>query len=256
MRPLRHGATGKDEELPGSYLESDRQKEAAYMRDHEYRFREIVSVLPVSSESLRVLDIGTTPNTLRIKKLRPGFDVWTVDLTDLLRDRCESIGVQVRTCGLANESLPFVDGYFDLVVFTEVLEHLFCPPSAVLREIRLVLRDNGSMILSVPNIATLYNRIKLLLGATPLPSPDGQMMRGWVHGYGHIHEYTAKEIASVLEGSGFKIVSRRLLQERISTVLNDDGTSGLHTALRVVCGAAAFIIPSFRTTILLHCNAA
>jgi SAM-dependent methyltransferase len=139
-----------------AFLELDKFREAAYMREHGYRFRAIARALPVSSEQLRVLDIGTTPNTLLIKKLRPSFDVWTLDLTDLLGDRCEASGVHLRTCDLGNEPIPFEDGFFDLVIFTEVLEHLFGPPSDVLRETRRILRDSGGLILSVPNIATLY----------------------------------------------------------------------------------------------------
>jgi hypothetical protein len=46
---------------PGAFLELDKTREAAYMREHGYRFRAIAHALPVSSEQLRVLDIGTTP---------------------------------------------------------------------------------------------------------------------------------------------------------------------------------------------------
>ncbi len=188
-----------------AFLELDESREAAYMREHGYRFRALESALPALARGLRVLDIGTTPNTLVIKKLRPDFDVWTLDLTDLLRDRCKACGVHLCTCDLGNEPMPFEDSYFDMVIFTEVLEHLFGPPTDVLRETRRVLCDDGRLILSVPNIATLYNRVKLLLGATPLPNPDEQMKNGWVHGYGHIHEYTAKEIESLVTNSGFTI---------------------------------------------------
>ena len=226
------------------------------MREHGYRFRAIAGALPVSSKQLRVLDIGTTPTTLLIKKLRPNFDVWTLDLTDLLKDRCEARGVHLRTCDLGNEPIPFEDGFFDLVIFTEVLEHLFGPPSDVLREIRRILRDNGGLILSVPSIATLYNRVKLLLGATPLPNPDEQMKRGWVHGYGHIHEYTAKEIASLVENCGFTITERRFLQERVCAVFDYGGTGRLHALLRVGCRLVALAVPSFRTTIWMRCDCA
>jgi SAM-dependent methyltransferase len=240
----------------GAFLELDEAREAAYMREHGYRFRALERALPVSSERLRVLDMGTTPNTLRIKKLRPNFDVWTLDLTDLLGDRCEAGGVRLRTCDLGNEPIPFEDGFFDLVIFTEVLEHLFGPPSDVLRETRRILRDGGVLILSVPNIATLYNRVKLLLGATPLPNPDQQMKKGWVHGYGHVHEYTAKEIASLVENCGFTISERRFLQERVGAVFDYAGTGRLHTLLRAGCRLLALGVPSFRTTIWMKCDCA
>jgi SAM-dependent methyltransferase len=210
----------------------------------------------VAGRSSQTGSLGTTPNTLLIKKLRPDFDVWTLDLTDLLSDRCEARGVHLRTCDLGNEPIPFEDGFFDLVIFTEVLEHLFGPPSDVLREIRRILREGGGLILSVPNIATLYNRVKLLLGATPLPNPDEQMKRGWVHGYGHVHEYTAKEITSLLENCRFTITERRFLQERVRAVLDYEGTGRLHALLRVGCRLVALAVPTFRTTIWMRCDRA
>ena len=239
-----------------SFLELDEGREAAYMREHGYRFRALERALPAPDRGLRVLDIGTTPNTLVIKRLRPNFDVWTLDLTDLLKDRCEACGVHLRTCDLGNEPMPFEDSYFDMVIFTEVLEHLFGPPSDVLRETRRIIRDEGCLILSVPNIATLYNRVKLLLGATPLPDPDEQMKKGWVHGYGHIHEYTAKEIGSVLVNSGFTISERKFLQERVCAVFDYGGTGRLHTLMRVGCRLVALAVPSFRTTIWMDCGCA
>ena len=41
-----------------AFLELNEAREAAYMREHGYRFRAIARALPVSSEQLRVLDIG------------------------------------------------------------------------------------------------------------------------------------------------------------------------------------------------------
>jgi len=116
--------------------------------------------LPASSERLRVLDIGTTPNTLLIKQLRPDFDVWTLDLTDLLKDRCEAGGVHLRTCDLGNEPIPFEDGFFDLVIFTEVLEHLFGPPSDVLRETRRILQERVGAVFDYAGTGRLHSLLR------------------------------------------------------------------------------------------------
>ncbi len=62
-----------------------------------------------------------------------------------------------------SEDLPFDEGTFDVVVFSEVMEHLRFPQKA-LCEIARVLRKNGTLIGSVPNAFRMRNRLKFLLG--------------------------------------------------------------------------------------------
>tara|TARA_A200000113_G_scaffold225505_1_gene246579 strand:- start:43 stop:720 length:678 start_codon:yes stop_codon:yes gene_type:complete len=61
------------------------------------------------------------------------------------------------------EDLPFDDEMFDVVVFSEVMEHLRFPQKA-LSEISRVLIKNGRLIGSVPNAFRLRNRWKFLRG--------------------------------------------------------------------------------------------
>ena len=52
-------------------------------------------------------------------------------------------------------ALPFKDGAFDIVLCTEVLEHV-PDPAAVLHEIRRVLSRNGHLILTTPFLVPLH----------------------------------------------------------------------------------------------------
>jgi len=175
-----------------------------------------------------------------------------------MRDRSRAKAIELRVCDLANQPIPFQSDFFDVVIFSEVLEHLFAPPSEVLKEIRRVMRTQSRLIVTVPNIARLYNRIKLLFGVTPLQNPDGSMKRGWVHGHGHIHEYTMREITSLLETCNFVIARRKFLQPSIRDVLRGRawGSFAKSKTLRlaralyyVVCS----VIPAFRPTIFIVC---
>jgi SAM-dependent methyltransferase len=51
-------------------------------------------------------------------------------------------------------ALPFRDGFFDAVVCSEVLEHLF-DPAAAAREISRVLAPGGAAFITVPNLFSL-----------------------------------------------------------------------------------------------------
>lgn len=59
--------------------------------------------------------------------------------------------------------LPFADGFFDVVLCTEVLEHTL-ETRAFVKELFRVLKTNGKLIISVPNLVSLSNRIGVLFG--------------------------------------------------------------------------------------------
>lgn len=56
---------------------------------------------------------------------------------------------------------------YDVIFCGEVLEHLFSP-DALLRDLRVLLRPSGILILSTPNLGYYVNRLLLLLGISPL----------------------------------------------------------------------------------------
>jgi SAM-dependent methyltransferase len=68
--------------------------------------------------------------------------------------------------------LPFDDASCDVVVCTEVLEHL-AMGGPLVREMARVLKPGGTAVISVPNIASLKSRIKLLLGGLPNMAASG-----------------------------------------------------------------------------------
>lgn len=194
-----------------AFIEADRRKEIDYLKASAARFERIAQWIPASAGPLRVLDIGTTPFTFFIKRTFPHYEVWTLDRTRLLKQRCQRADVRLVACDLDEGRLPFEDELYDVVVFTEVLEHVFAPPTEILKEVRRILKPSGKLILGVPNIARLSKRVKLLVGLSPLPGADHQMNKDWQHGHGHIHEYTRRELLSICRSTRLKILKTRML---------------------------------------------
>jgi len=64
---------------------------------------------------------------------------------------------------LEKDRLPFPSNKFDIVTCFEVLEHLK-NPSLALKEIKRVLKEDGTAYISVPNFYFLFNRLKVLFG--------------------------------------------------------------------------------------------
>jgi SAM-dependent methyltransferase len=78
----------------------------------------------------------------------------------------EALGIEVARVDLEALPFPWPDGGVDVVVCNQVFEHLknVWQPMA---EIHRVLKPGGWALLSVPNLASLHNRVMLALGWQP-----------------------------------------------------------------------------------------
>ena len=70
--------------------------------------------------------------------------------------------VKVDVVNLNTEKLPYSDASFHLVTCTEVLEHLE-HYRETLREVFRVLRMDGTLVLTTPNILNLKSRVRFMI---------------------------------------------------------------------------------------------
>ena len=89
------------------------------------------------------------------------------------------------------QTLPFLDGSFDLVICSQVLEHV-PDDNRALNEFYRVLRPNGSLVITIPNCGR-----DMLDLFKPLETKFDQT--------GHIHEYCEADMLSLLEDHNFSI---------------------------------------------------
>jgi len=96
---------------------------------------------------------------------------------------------------------------YDLVIFTEVLEHLLQDDETVMMNIKKLVRPGGFLLISVPNALTFSNRVKVITGKNIYWSKK-DIIKGVYGGYGHIREYSASEIKELV-GKFFNILNVR-----------------------------------------------
>ncbi len=111
----------------------------------------------------KILEVGCRAGNLT-QFFKDGNEVTGVDVDrNALKLFEERLGCKGHWVDMDSENLPFENGQFDVVVFSEVMEHLRFPQKA-LAEIARVLKKSGRMIGSVPNAFRLRNRLKFLRG--------------------------------------------------------------------------------------------
>jgi SAM-dependent methyltransferase len=139
----------------------------------------------------------------------PGHRLAGIDWSAAALRRAQTLGLTVVRAGVAAPGLPIADGAADVVIMSELIEHLVDPDGAV-AEARRVLRPGGSLLLSTPNLAAWYNRGLLAAGIQPVFSEVS--LRG-VFGRpgrvvaGHLRLFTRPALTGFLTASGFRCVT-------------------------------------------------
>jgi SAM-dependent methyltransferase len=122
----------------------------------------------------------------------------------------EQGGLEVARIDLETERLPWPDSSVDVLVCNQVLEHLkdiWLP----MTEMHRVLRKGGHAVFSVPNLASLHNRVLLALGRQPTSiRVFGPHVRGFAFGEfcGFVERGGAFEIKRSLTAGFYPLPAR------------------------------------------------
>ena len=157
----------------------------------------------------KLLDIPAGEGALAVRLKRLGFDVVCCDLYPEIF-RLE--GVEIRS-GNLDARLPYDDCVFDDIACVEGLEHIENPANAI-REFSRIIKGGGCLIVSVPNIMNIEERLKWLVNGytshfKPLsqkPLADiGREFPGMEVIALHVNPIGYSEVRFLLEKNGFTI---------------------------------------------------
>lgn len=116
----------------------------------------------------KCLDIGPgTGRWLKFMKYLGADEICAVELSDVAIQRCSAFCDRIYKINVENDPLPFETESFDIIISFEVIEHLYSPTN-YLTEMLRVLRKNGLLIMSTPNMISFASRIRMLMGGLPI----------------------------------------------------------------------------------------
>jgi len=131
-----------------------------------------------------VLDIGAGhgDDLMLARKVNPGATLHGVEVDPESGRRLAEKSVVVHPINIEKDLFPFEDGSIDLIIGNQILEHtkeIFW----IFHELSRILRVGGHLIVGVPNLAALHNRILLAAGIQPSPiKSTSAHVRGFTKG--------------------------------------------------------------------------
>lgn len=171
----------------------------------------LAAIVRSAGRPLRGVDLGCGDGTAtalasaRCEKAGPGLRLAGLDWSAEALGRARQRGVPVARASAEAPGLPMAAGSVDIVVMSEIVEHLV-DPDAALAEARRILVPGGHLLLSTPNLAAWYNRVLLALGVQPLfteVSLRGIYGRPGSQVVGHLRIFTRRALVGLLRAHGF-----------------------------------------------------
>lgn len=170
----------------------------------QYRYFEEVhhGLIKEVGTGLKILDVGCGYGQNGEEMIKRGNIVFGVDILPIAIEKAKSRLTYAAVADFSRpETIPeaIKREQFDLVVFSDILEHVYDPMSLIRNAIPM-MKENAILLVSVPNIANWLSRLKLFFGHWEY-TVSGVMDRT------HIRFFTLKSVKQLIQTAGFDVIN-------------------------------------------------
>lgn len=172
---------------------NDMEEDKLYLKEEHARrmaARRALKEISVLKRPGRLLEVGSATGFFLDEARRFGWEVMGIEPSRWAADyaRC-NFNLDIIVKSIEDATPP--KGYFDAVVMLDVLEHL-TDPKAVLKKIRRLLKDDGILYITTPDIESITSRIF--------------RNRWWGIKRHHLYFFSRKTLKALLDKTGFEII--------------------------------------------------
>jgi len=168
----------------------------AYLRFFTYRLAYINQHKPPPG---RVLDIGCGLGYFLTAARESGWEPYGVEVSGYAADYANGLLGEKRVLHGTFEDADYPDNFFDVVHMSHCLEH-FPRPDLVLRKVKRILKEDGILVVEVPNEENMRLRhlvADILRGHRHKPSYEEAIQ--------HLYYFTKRSLQRLIENTGFRI---------------------------------------------------
>ena len=192
--------------------------------DTYYRFLKINLIIKniIADRKLKkviVVDVGSGDGYLMkyIKENNKEIDFEFIGIDKYVKDKSFDFRLINQD---VEQKISLPDHFADIIICAEIIEHIK-NSDGFIGEVKRMLKNDGSVIITTPNLASYFNRFLLLFGYQPYHSEVSDVESGFGSGIvykilgrskygnktaGHLRLFTLKALKDFLEFYGFKIV--------------------------------------------------
>jgi len=182
-----------------------------YARAHSHRIAFDVEIVErYSAKEDVIVEFGSLPLLLTASLKTLGYSVQGIDLDpNRFAAAICRLDLRVLKCDVETERLPLDAGSCDVAIFNELFEHLRINPIFTMGEVHRILKPNGILLLSTPNLRSLEGFVNFLFrnkAYSCLGSIYDEYKKLEHLGHmGHVREYTTREVSEFLSRCGFRL---------------------------------------------------
>ncbi|GGZ19777.1 hypothetical protein GCM10007049_10400 [Echinicola pacifica] len=247
-------------ELRNEVLRNGSKGEVEYFNYHEKRFNRVVDFIArhYAGRKLRILDIGSHYLHTACLMRKMGHEVDGMDVPvfwgmPTVAARADTYGIgRIIEADLAiAEALQVEEGHYDVVLFTEIMEHITFNPVAFWKKVHHATSDGGRIYISTPNSLSLPGLVrstKNILTFKGVGTSVTEIMAKGTYGH-HWKEYSSREIKTYFEllSDDFSVE----VQKYSYKTYKGEGQS-LYSTLAHIGNATGFLAEELEAVVTLH----
>jgi len=192
----------------------DRTHVEKYLFASRRRFRLLFEeVERIARRGARVCEIGPAYGVTLLGLQRRGFQVCAAEMPESML-YCWALrhaGVQIEPWDIHKTEAPYAPGSIDVVICSEVVEHLQINLRAAVRKLAALVRPGGNLVVTTPNLYSLPHLVRIVRGINIVEDfGDEAVQKNGVviDSRAHPREATMRELIEAVRLAGFRIDKR------------------------------------------------
>ncbi len=164
-----------------------------------YERKEMIPFVPEQCRIILEVGCGEGKFSYHLIKKNREIVIWGIEPDELASQKARLLLNKVFTGRFENIYKTLPSNYFDCIIFNDVLEH-FEDPEKILKSCLLLLKSDGYIVSSIPNVRYIGNLYNLLI------KKEWQYTKGGILDETHYRFFTQKSLRRLFESCGYRVI--------------------------------------------------